>query len=418
MRPPFVRPAKRKLARLALFALALRVWAGETGAQEAVAPAARFKIYGWIESGVSANPDDSAGRQNFGHLFTDRSNEWLLNQAVLTAERTLAASGDAFDWAFKAQVLYGSDARYIHSVGLLDNTEHAFMQADVVEAWILFHLPIPNTAGGLDLKAGKFVTLEGAETIDPRTNVFYSHSYIFNFGIPFNHTGVLATFHPIKGLDLCAAVTRGVNTSVTDNNSSAGFHGGIGLTLFDGKLTALATTHIGPENARNDHDERYLNDLVVTWKPTDKWTAIMDANFAADESVPGAAKAYGAAVYLTYAVNNWLVLGLREEVFRDEKGFFVGSFAGHDDFIDLERGETNNIDPRTFFTAGTFNEVTVGATIKVPAPKPLSGLTIRPELRYDAALSSEAAPFAAPVHRQHRRDSHLLIWPAALVRRV
>ena len=155
---------------------------------------------------------------------------------------------------------------------------------------MIFHLPVPHSAGGLDFKAGKFVTLEGAETIDPRANIFYSHSYIFNFGIPLNHTGILAIFHPIKGLDLYGGVTRGVNTSLTDNNDSAGFHGGIGLSLLDGALTALATTHIGPENPGNNHDPRYLNDLVVTWKATPKFTTILEANFAEDESVPGTAK--------------------------------------------------------------------------------------------------------------------------------
>ncbi len=383
----------RRLLFLVPLTLAVSAYAGEPAPQDTVAPDSRFKWYGWIESGITVNPDEPSDRQNFGHLFTDRSNELLLNQAVITAERSLVASGDDFDWGFKAQFLYGSDARYSHSVGLSDNTEHDIVQPDLVEAWMLFHLPIPRTAGGLDIKIGKFVTLEGAETIDPRTNVFYSHSYIFNFGIPFNHTGVLTTLHPIKGLDLYAGVTRGVNTSITDNNGSLAFDGGVGLTLLEGKLTALATTHIGPENPHNNHDPRYLNDLVVTWKPTDKLTAILDANFAEDESVPGTAKAYGAAVYLTYAINNWLALGIREEVFRDEKGFFVGSFADNDDFVDLERGKTNSIDPRTFFAAGTFNEVTVGATIKVPVPKPLRGLTIRPELRYDAALTSSTAPF-------------------------
>ena len=357
-------------------------------------PEPRFKLSGWIESGITLNPDNPAARQNFGHLFTDRSNELALNQAVITAERTLDPKSSDFDWAFKAQFLYGSDARYIHSVGLFQNTQHDIMQPDLVEAWLLVHAPIPNTAGGLDLKAGKFVTLEGAETIDPRANPFYSHSYIFNFGIPFIHTGVLTTLHAVKGLDVFAGVTRGVNTSTTDNNDSAAFHGGLGFNLVESKLTAVATTHIGPENASNNHDPRYLSDVVVTYKVTDKMIATLDGNFAEDESVPGTARAYGAAAYLSYAVNDWLTFAVREEVFRDEKGFFVGSFADNDDFIDLQRGITNNIDPRTFFTSGTFNAVTVGATIKLPAPKPLMSLIVRPELRYDAAISSAATPFS------------------------
>ncbi len=394
MRCFVLRPFCRNVLFFAFFLGAPEMCVQRISAQDAVSPAQRIKIYGWVETGVTANPDAAESRQNFGHLFTDRSNELLLNQAVITAERSLGEESDGFDWGFKAQFLYGSDARYIHSVGLFDNTQHDIVQPDLVEAWILLHLPIAGTAGGLDIKAGKFVTLEGAETIDPRPNIFYTKSYIFNYGLPLNHTGVLTTFHPIQGLDLYAGVTRGVNTSLTDNNGSVGFHGGIGLTLLDGKLTALATTHIGPENAHNNHDQRYLNDLVVTWKATDKLTAIFEANYAADESVPGSARAYGAAGYLSYVVNDWLAVGLREEVFRDETGFFVGSFASNDDFIDIERGKTSHLDPRTFSSAGTFNEVTIGATFKIPLWKPSCDLMIRPELRYDAALTSRTEPYS------------------------
>ena len=393
-RSTFIGPPPRKAGRFLLFALASSLWAGAILAQDTPAPAPRLKFYGWIETGITGNPDPAATGQNFGHLFTDRSNKLLLNQVVVTAERVLGDSSDKFDWGFKTQFMYGSDARYIHSVGFLDNTEHELLEPDVVETWVLLHVPIPNTAGGLDIKGGKFVTLEGAETIDPRPNVFYSHSYIFNFGLPLNHSGVLTTFHPTKGLDLYAGLTRGVNTATTDNNSSVAFDGGVGLAFLDGKLTALATTHIGPENPHDNHDQRYLNDLVVTWKATDKLTAILEGNYTADESVPGGARAYGAAGYLVYAVNDWLLLGLREEVFRDNTGFFVGSFAANDNFIDIERGKTNNIDPRTFFSAGTFNEVTVGATFKLPFLKRPGGLMIRPELRYDAALSSNTTPYS------------------------
>src|SRR5207237_1735451 len=126
--------------------------------------------------------------------------------------------------------MYGSDARYIHSLGLLDKSTSELIQPDVVEAYLNFHFPI-ITEGGLDMKLGKFVTLEGAETIDPRTDVFYSHSYIFNFGIPFNHTGALFTVHTTSWLDLIAGVTRGVNTSIDDNNDSPAFHGGLGLNF-------------------------------------------------------------------------------------------------------------------------------------------------------------------------------------------
>ena len=59
-----------------------------------------FKLYGWLEGGVTFNPDQPADRQNFGRLFTDRANEPLFNQAVITLERRspaprLISTGDS-----------------------------------------------------------------------------------------------------------------------------------------------------------------------------------------------------------------------------------------------------------------------------------------------------------------------------------
>ena len=43
--------------------------------------------------------------------------------------------------------------------------------------------------------------------------------------------------------------------------------------------------------------------------------------------------------------------------------------------------------------------MTLGATFKANLPKPLTHVTIRPELRYDAALSSDTTPFANQTSR-------------------
>jgi len=283
------------------------------------------------------------------------------------------------------QFMYGSDARFIHSLGLFSDTAAtSIVQPDLVEAYLNLHFPIISE-GGIDLKLGKFVTLEGAETIDPRTNFFYSHTYIFNFGIPFNHTGALATFHATKWLDLYSGITRGVNTSLDDNNDNVSFQGGVGLNLLDGKLTVLATTSIGPETPNNNHDQRYLNDITVTAKITDKFTSITDLNYARDEVID--AQAYGIAQYFTYAINSWLTAGIRGEIFRDNKGFYVVSFADSHDPMRALEGEPT-IDPRTVGGGRTtYGAVTLGVNIKPPVPKPAASLVIRPELRFDRALN-------------------------------
>jgi len=391
----FFSSLRNSLSALPLFVLAAiapMAYAGTPAAdlKETKPPEPRFKIYGWVEGGFTGNFASPQDNQNFGRLFDDRSNEPLLNQFVVTAERLLDPKAAGFDWGFKVQGLFGSDARFIHSLGVFDNTMHTSLyQPDLVEAYLNLHFPV-ITAAGIDLKLGKAVTLEGAETIDPRTNVFYSHSYIFNFGIPFNYTGGLATIHANKYLDLMAGITRGVNTSIDDNNSSVAFHGGVGLNFGEGKFVVLASTHDGPETPHDNSHWRYLNDITATWKITDKFTSITDLNYIYDELAK--ADGFGAAQYLTYAITDWLIAGIRAEVWRDDQGFYVTQFADPHDPMRALQGEPT-IDPRTVGGGRTtYGEVTAGFTIKPNVPKPLEGLMIRPELRYDRSLN-DTHPF-------------------------
>ena len=346
----------------------------------------RYAFYGWLEGGFTGNFNSPADHQNFGRLFDDRSNEPMLNQFVLTFERVLDPKATGFDWGFKAQAMFGSDARFIHSLGLLDQSlKTSTNQFDVVEAYLNFHFPV-LTSGGVDLKVGKFVTLEGAETIDPRTNAFYSHTYIFNYGIPFNHTGALFTIHANKVLDIYAGITRGVNTSIEDNNGTAAFHGGFGLNFNEGKFTISATTSIGPETANNSRSLRYLNDLTAIWKMTGKLTSTTDLNYIYDEAAN--ARGYGLAQYFTYAFNDKVSASVRGEVWRDERGFYVGSFANVHDPVRGLSGQAFT-DVRTVGGGSTtYGALTAGITFKPAMPKPFTGLMIRPEFRVDSALNN------------------------------
>ena len=360
-------------------------------------PEPRFKIYGWIEGGITGNPDSPTDNHNFGHLYTDRSNEPLLNQVSVVGERALDPNATGFDWGFKAWLMYGSDARYTKAVGFLDLVTDDRVQPDIPELYASAHIPIGST-GGVDLKLGKYADPMSAETIDPRQNVFYSHSYIFNFGVPTTDLGGLAVFHVNKYVDLYGGLNRGVNTAFTDNNSSIAFEGGIGLNLLDGNLATVALTHIGPEDPLDNHDYRYLNDVTTTWKITKEFTSITDLNLVYD-SIDNGKWAGGGAQYFTYSLNDWLQLGVRGEIFRDSSGFYVAQFRANNDFIHIERGDNIYnpdfpVDPSNLGGGNTtYLEVTGGVTIKPPLPKPIAGLLIRPEVRYDRALTSQFKPY-------------------------
>jgi hypothetical protein len=369
-------------------------------------------LSGQLDAGFNLNPMRPNTGLNFGQLFTDHANQATLDQLLLTANKPLDPKNSDFQWGFKLQGMYGSDARYTQFLGELNNVAPGDRyQLDVVEANVLFHLPV-LTAGGIDIKAGQYSTPLGFETIDPSTNPFYSHSYIFQFGLPFKHTGFLTTTHVNDTLDVYAGLDTGTNTTfgpLGDNNSAIGGIGGVNLTLMGGKLTVLALTHMGPEQATRvlspigfnaDGQWRFYNDIDITYKVSDALTLVTELNWVRDdfgfEDKP--VNAFGVAQYASYTLTDTLTLNGRVEVFRDDNNFFVASFSGNNDPILFQQGLPTRAPvyggqgfygPGPGGTTGntTYGALTLGVTYKPTLPAPVTGLLIRPEVRWDHSFT-------------------------------
>jgi hypothetical protein len=373
-----------------------------------------IQFSGHIEAGATVTNNDPSNNINFGQAFTDRADAFRVNQTMLTAEHDLDPKATGIDLGFKLQGMYGTDARYTHFLGELDRATRSPYQWDIIEANGQAHLPIIG-AGGMDLKIGQYSTPLGYEVIDATGNPLYSHSYIFNYGLPFKHSGGITTTHVNDTLDIWAGVDTGVNTSfghAGDNNSSISFLYGVGLNnLLDGNLTVLALSHVGPENPRGtvyanlkpvavNRYSRQFYDAVITYKFNDSLSEATELNYVKEDAF--GASAGGAAQYVTYTLNDqWSITG-RAEAFADQgkaNGWFgfVCADPGSEDVIDSERNITNNGAAPTVYcgtgnngTAGlknynlTYGELTIGASYKPPISLPsTASLTIRPELRYD-----------------------------------
>jgi hypothetical protein len=386
----------------ALLAASARAQTAPATPAAPAAPAAwsdNIKIGLQIEGGITFNP--AGPKTNFGQLFTDHPNQATLNQALMTFSRDIPKDVTDWDVGFHFTGLYGSDARYTHSLGVFDYALSERYQFDVVEASASVHVPV---LVGLDVKAGIYTTPLGFETIDPSTNPFYSHSYIFNFGIPLKHSGVLAVLHATDTLDLYGGVDGGENDTFGDQqgNNDGAVDGlfGFGFTLLGGNLTGVALSHIGPENPslgkyqplglyNANHYYRYENDAYVTYKWNDKLSTTTEFNYIKDENpLINAPEGWGIAQYAAYTLTDTITLNARAEVFRDGKGFWVAYFPGTLDYVNAEYGKYNTA------VAGphaTYGEITVGTTWKPDLPKPIGGLLIRPELRYDTTLAGPNA---------------------------
>ena len=349
-----------------------------------------------VNAGIVFNPQDPSSRRNFGQLFTDLSNRPVLNQVLLSVSRDVDPKATSPDVGFKLQLAYGSDSRITHTLGVFDQLFHDRNQLDVAEATISVRLP-DIFANGLDIKAGIYPTPLGVELIDPKTNAFYSHSYIFNYGLPFKHTGVLATAHVSDLLDIYGGIDSGTNVAIGfgngDNNNRPGGVAGFGLNFNEGKLTLLALTHIGPENSKRNtpfaNDAlRYFNDVAVVWKVNEKLTLTTEFNYVREDGFK--AEAYGAAQYASYTLTDTVTLNGRAEVFRDNNNFFVSNPVAERDYANFQRGTFSR-----FITASkptTYGELTAGITYKPSGmPAALSTLLVRPEVRYDRALNGTRA---------------------------
>ncbi|MFL5333264.1 MAG: outer membrane beta-barrel protein, partial [Geminicoccaceae bacterium] len=356
--------------------------AGATGGTSGLSPwFSDIAFSAQFQGGIMFNPRPGPGERNFGQLTTDHANQFQLNQLLLTAQKAIDPKETDYAFGFKFQLLYGSDVRIFQYLGQFNHVTSDRYQLQILEANVSLHLPW-LTEGGIDAKVGQYASPLGVETIDPSTTPFYSHSYIFQFGVPFVHTGVLTQTHVTPELGLYFGIDSGVNTWLGsgDNNGRAAGIAGFNLSLLDGKVTVVALTHIGPENPSRtvpnaNSAQRYLNDVAVTYKATDKLTLTTEGNYIRDDAFH--ADGWGIAQYASYTLTETLTLNGRAEIWRDNKGFFVAEFPGNRDFVNFQRGF-----PATVISARptTYSEFTVGLTYKPGLPAPVSNLMIRPEV--------------------------------------
>lgn len=344
---------------------------------------ARVDVRGDAEVGYTFNPDHDSGDENFGRVFdNERGDHVQLDQLDLSVSRAALRRRDQWDVGGKLELIYGYDTFRFHSNGLNwyggcldDASTSSVLQSDLTQAYADVNVPVGT---GLLVRAGKFVTPLGYETIQPATNPLYSHSYLFGFAKPFTHTGLMANYRPDEAAhwSVWGGVVRGWDQALDDNNDAVSFVARLDWTpdeKWEVRLGAVA----GPEGDGCDCDcpvnndvYRTVVDLVVGHEVTDRLRLAGEALYGTDGAADAngnRAEWYGAAGYASYVINPRFTLNGRLEFFHDGDG------------TRLETGEDLDL-----------YSATVGVTA-TPFPRHavLSRLKVRPELRYDHASTPE-----------------------------
>jgi hypothetical protein len=352
-----------------------------------------FQVYGWIQNSFTGNTNGRPKNgQNFGVNPNNLANQWMGNQYYLIFERLLKQD-DTINFGFRFDNLFGNDAQFNHAHGVFDRAfkTNYFSQYDPAQYFAEVHLPW-FTEGGLDIKGGRFYTLAGYEVVPATGRPLLSVPYMFNYGQPFTHSGMLTTLHLTKNINLYNGTVNGWDRQF-DSKYTWSYIGGFSATSKSGK-TSLATTFIyGPQqfptflplsqnpiyptgvvpppaqfagktNPGYNSNQRGIFTTVLTRKWTDKLTQVMETDQAWETNVPFAlgntdgfnrhnAQWYSFGNWFLYQFNDKFTGVWRSEIFRDNNGVRTG-------------------------TAGDYNEFTLGGIYK---PKPY--IWIRPEARYD-----------------------------------
>lgn len=151
----------------------------------------RTKLYGWIDPSVNGSTSSQSNAPEANDPYPNRLE---MNQIVLYLERLPDSVQQAhFDWGFHLTALYGTDYRYTTNKGYLSSQlidDHHQYGFDPVLEYV--DLYFPHVGQGMNVRAGRFISIPGIEAQLSPNNYMFSHSLLYSID-PFTDTGVLAT---------------------------------------------------------------------------------------------------------------------------------------------------------------------------------------------------------------------------------
>lgn len=319
-----------------------------------------LSLDGWVEAGFAINPKDPDNRSNTPVTFNDRANEFHLHSLYTSFARDVDKSKDDWDIGFRADLLFGTDARFTLHENLDDNlisdSTSEYYKLSFPQLYVDLFVPIGN---GLTASIGHFYTIIGKEMIPAPDNFFFSHAFTMQYSEPFTHTGVLLKYKINKNYRITAGIVSGWDSFL---NQPLNFLGNICYLSTDKRMSLVASIVSGPAPRNNKNSHRSMYSIVFDYKITDKFEYTLEHDFGIEENRMQKGKSavwYGLNQYFIYHYSDKLKLGLRAEWYRDANG------------------------ARVAYEKNSYFSLTGGVNWFA---KPW--LVIRPEIRYDIATSN------------------------------
>lgn len=314
-RPIGPRSLGTALAAAASISFVPAAWATDEGAANAPSSPRSFSAY----LDLGAMHADGTGRFANGaesRVFDTRGDALVLHQAgVHLGYQPAEGIGAVLD------LVGGEDVRVFAPY---PRNPGAGAGVDAPQAYLRY------ASGPLTLIAGRFVTLAGNETIDPRTDATVSRSILYGFAIPFAHTGVRTNWSAGGHGSLSLGIVNGWD-DLRDTNAAKTLE--VGATwLVDPRFTLAVAGYFGRERVgglidRGPEGARSLVDVIATWIATPSVTVVVNADLgrqANAREMGGAARWSGVAGTVQWAPSEHWHAALRAEAFSDPDGYRMG----------------------------------------------------------------------------------------------
>jgi hypothetical protein len=184
-----------------------------------------------------------------------------------------------------------------------------------------------ESAKPLTIDVGKFVTHMGMEVIESASNDNYSRSLLFNYAIPFYHTGVRVAYPLTPTLTGQLHFVNGWN-NVEDDNGGKSI--GAQLAWNPNAAWTWVVNYMGGDESTGAALPANLNvqmvDLLGIWRPTAKLKLGINLDYAS-ASKPGTPGGNwnGQAIYGRYQLSSTNAIAIRAEHFEDTNGLRSGA---------------------------------------------------------------------------------------------
>jgi hypothetical protein len=342
-------------------------------------------ISGFLTGSYNYNFNRPPDSINVGQGYEYNANQFMYNSFTLILQK--AVDYNAFDWqaGFYTELILGQDATFTQASGLSLGD-----QGDLEQAYIQVNAPLGN---GVMIIFGKYVTPIGYEVVETALNANWTPGYQWTLLEPFTHTGLQLGYKLSDEWEFNVYVNNGWD-NVTDNNHSLSYIGRIYYTPNDNTSVTLigyggpeqTADNVDPGNGEPGADGHWREgvDFVVTHQCTPKLgtavqvdyghetqAAVVGADVNGDPIISGDAQWWG--------IGGWLTYDFTEKV--------QGAFRA--DYVNDINGARSSEAPFTAPFPTNRGQELYSLTLTLNY-KPVDGLRIAPEFRFDRSTLDDA----------------------------